>query len=85
MLSMVSRNVKGSWGSTSFVKHSFAFLVIILFYQNLPFLDNVECNVLTEAWTVPPLSVLRVPVKVKSARGKKILAGTYGICSSAHD
>ena len=58
-----------------------------LFYQNLPFVDNVECSVLTaiEALTVPPLSVLRVPVKVKSARGKKILAGTYGICFSAHE
>ena len=58
-----------------------------LFYQNLPFLDNVECSVLTvtEALTVPPLLVIRVSVKVKSVRGKKILAGTYGICSTAHD
>ena len=55
-----------------------------LFYQNLPFVDNVECSVLTEALTVPPLSVIRVPVKVKSVRGNKILAGTYGICSTAH-
>ena len=31
-----------------------------LFYQNLPFIDNVECSVLTatEALTVPPLSVI---------------------------
>ena len=50
-------------------------------------MDKVECSVLTEtvALTVPPLSVLRVPVKVKSARGKKILAGPNGICSSAHN
>ena len=50
-------------------------------------MDNVECSVLTatEALTVPPLSVIRVPVKVKSAMGKKILAGTYGICSTAHN
>ena len=58
-----------------------------LFYQNLPFIDNVEFSVLTatEALTVPPLSVIRVPVKVKAARRKKILAGPYGICSTAHD
>ena len=58
-----------------------------LFYQKLPFMDNVEYSVLTatEALTVPPLSVIRVPIKVKSARGKNILAGSYGICSTAHD
>ena len=58
-----------------------------LFYQKLPFMDNIKCSVLTatEALTVPPLSVIRVPVKVKSARGKKILSGTYGIYSTAHN
>ena len=58
-----------------------------LFYQNSPFVDNVECSVLTatEALTVHPLSVIRVPVIVQSARGKKILDETYRICSTAHD
>ena len=28
---------------------------------------------------------MRVPIKVKSARGKKILAWTCGICSTVHD
>ena len=59
-------------------------LVIIYFSRNCLSWTIIECNVLTatEALTVPPLSVIRVPVKVKSA--KKILAGTYGICSTAH-
>ena len=49
-----------------------------LFFQKLPFMDNVECSVLTatEALTIPPLLVIQVPVKVKSARGKKLPAGT---------
>ena len=34
--------------------------------------------------TVPARSVIRIPVKVKSARGKKMPCGTFGI-SMAHD
>ena len=82
MLSTVFLSAKAFLGSTSFVKHSYAFLGIISFFQKLPFMDNVERSVLT---AVPPLSVVRVPVKLKSARGKKILAGTYRICFTAHD
>ena len=78
---------KGVFGINFIGETQLCISVDHLFFQKLPLMDNVECSVLTatEALTVPPLSVIRVPVKVKSARGKKIVAGTYEICSTAYD
>ena len=58
-----------------------------VFYSNLPASDNMACCVLTaiKDLTVPARSVLKIPAKVKSARGKKMLCGTFGISNMAHD
>ena len=52
-----------------------------VFSSNLPATDNRACSVLTEIeyLTVPARSVIKIPVKVKSARGKKMPCGTFGI------
>ena len=52
-----------------------------VFYSNLPASDNMACSVLTaiEDLTVRARSVIKIPVKVKSARGKKMPCGTFGI------
>ena len=49
--------------------------------------DNIQCSVISaiEDIKIPPGSVLRIPVSVRSARGKKIVKGTYGICATAFD
>ena len=58
-----------------------------VFFSNLPATGNMMCSVLTpvEDWTVPARSVIRIPVKVKSARDKKMPWGTFGISTMAHD
>ena len=58
-----------------------------MFYSNLPATENMACSVLTaiEDLTVPVRSVIKIPVKVKSAKGKKMPCGTFGISSMAHD
>ena len=38
-----------------------------------------------EDLTVPARSVIKIPVKVKSATGKKMPCGTFGISSMAYD
>ena len=58
-----------------------------VFFNNLSVSDNIQCSVISaiEDIKIPPRSVLRVPVSERSARGKKIVKGTYGICSTAFD
>ena len=34
---------------------------------------------------IPPCSVLKIPVSVRSAQGKNVVKGTYGICAAAFD
>ena len=47
----------------------------------------MACSVLTavEDLTVPARFLIRIPVNVKSARGKKMSCGTFGISTMAHD
>ena len=58
-----------------------------VFFTSLPASDNMACSVLTavEDLKVPARSVIRSPVKVKSARGKKMPCGTFGIATMTHD
>lgn len=48
--------------------------------------NNIQCSVILaiEDSKIPPCSVLRIPVSVRS-HGKKIVKGTYDICTSAFD
>ena len=58
-----------------------------VFFMSLLASDNMACSVLTavEDLTVAAWSVIRIPVKVKSARGMKMPCGTFGISTMAHD
>ena len=58
-----------------------------VFFNNLSVSDNIQCSVISaiEDIKIPPRSVLRVPVSVRSAGGKKIVKGTYGMCTTAFD
>ena len=58
-----------------------------VFFNNLSVSDNIQCSVISaiEDIKIPPRSVLRVPVSVRTARGKIIVKGTYGICATAFD
>ena len=58
-----------------------------VFFTSLPASDNMACSVLTavEDLTVLARSLIRIPMKVKSAQGKKMPCGTFGISTMAHD
>ena len=56
-----------------------------VFFTNLFVSDNIQCSVITAIEDFSPRSILRIPVSVRSARGKKIVKVTYGICATAFD
>ena len=51
-----------------------------VFFNNLSVPDNIQCSVISAIEYIK--IVLRIPVSMRSARGKKIVKGTYGICAA---
>lgn len=57
----------------------------VFFHSALNHQDNMDCSVLiaSEDVKIPFLSVLRIPLKVCSARGRKLLPGSIAVSGQA--